>query len=342
MKPYVYQYQDALVRAIRCRWLQHVGFWVVLLCLEVLPIAGRMPFQTRVVYASAYILSLVIVVYAHFWLWARFLARRRYWPYGGGLAATIAIVALAHSRFSTGYLGMWGSPVASALNFGFFVLFTSAIKLGKSGIRQKIEFQEIKAKHLQTELELLRAQINPHFLFNTLNNLYAMAQKEKDSSTADAIARLSHLMRYVIYDSAVGHIGLGREIEQIRGYIELQKLRFSEQDDIHVSFTVSGDVGDLVVAPMLLLPLVENAFKHGISLKQPSRVTIDVKVTERTMLFRAVNTVRMAATESVDGDSALGLKNVRRRLELLYPGAHELCVGEADGQFTASLRLTLR
>jgi len=337
-----YAYQDAFLRAIRCRWLQHVGFWVVLFCLLAFPTAGQMTFRARALYASAYILSFVVVVYAHFWLWARFLATRRYWLYAGGLAATIAIVALAHSRFVTGYLGMWGSALASALNFGFFILFTSAIKLGKAGIRQKIEFQEIKARQLQTELELLRAQINPHFLFNTLNNLYAMAQKERDSSTADAIARLSHLMRYVIYDSAVGHIGLCRELEQIRGYIELQKLRFAEQDDIHVSFNVSGDVGDLVIAPMLLLPLVENAFKHGISLKQPSRVAIDVQVADRTMLFSVLNTVNPAATENVDRDSALGLKNVRRRLELLYPGAHELCLGEADGQFTATLRLALR
>jgi hypothetical protein len=335
-------YHDALPRAIGCRWLQHVGFWVVLFCLSALPIVGRMPFHTRVVYASAYILSLVVVVYAHFWLWARFLARKRYWRYAGGLVATVAVVALAQSRFVTGYLGMGGSPAAYALNFGFFILFTSAIRLGKSGIRQQIEFQEIKAKHLQTELELLRAQINPHFLFNTLNNLYAMAQRQQDSSTADAVARLSHLMRYIIYDSAVGRIALCREIEQLRGYIELQKLRFSEQDDIDVSFTVSGDVGDLVVAPMLLLPFVENAFKHGISLHQPSRILIDVNVAGRTLVFRAVNTVRTAATTNANGDPALGLKNVRRRLELLYPGGHELHLGQVDGQFTARLQLTLQ
>ena len=334
-------YHKALQHAIGRRWLQHVGFWVALLCLSMLPVGMPMPFRTRALYALAYIASLVAVVYAHFWFWGRFLARKRYWVYSGGVVATITLVAFGHSRFVTGYLGAWGSPAASALNFFVFILFTSAIKLGKAGIRQRIEFQDIKARHLQTELDLLRAQINPHFLFNTLNNLYAMAQRQRDSSTADAIARLSHLMRYVIHDSAVGPIELDREIEQIRGYIELQKLRFSDQDDIQVSFTVSGDVGSLVVAPMLLLPFVENAFKHGISLTQPSRIRIDLAVTRRMLLFSVANTVKRTATESGNEEPALGLKNVRRRLELLYPGAHELGVAEADGQFTARLRLTV-
>jgi len=332
---------DFFFQVIQKRLLQHLVFWGVLFCLAVLPESGGTPLKTRLSYALIFLSSIAAVVYLHFFLWRRFLARKRYWLYAGCLAAVVAAAAYAESYAMTWLSGSWVSPVGSAASFLFFVVFTSAIRLAKDGLRQRMEVQEIREKQLQTELNLLRAQINPHFLFNTLNNLYAMAQRQDDPSTAAAIARLSHLMRYVVYESDVPRIELSREVEQIRSYIELQKLRFSEEDDIRLSFNVSGDTDGVAVAPMLLLPFVENAFKHGISLQQPSCILIELQVDGKTVLFSVENSIRNSVAEKTEPDSALGLKNVRRRLELIYPDNHHLTFAEAGDRFAVTLRLRL-
>lgn len=333
---------EILAPIIRRRWLLHLLFWGTLFCLLVIPDAGRISLQMRAAYYGIRLLSIAAVCYIHFFLWNRCLSRRRYWIYAGSLALVIAAAAYGETRVISAYLGHWGNAAASAASIIFFIAFTSAIRLAKMGISQRIEFEEIKAKQLQTELALLRAQINPHFLFNTLNNLYAMAQREADASTADAIARLSHLMRYVIYDSNVARIELSREVEQVRSYIELQRLRVSEEDDVDISFAVAGETDGLLIAPMLLMPFVENAFKHGISLRQPSHVLINLAVAEGTLHFTAENTVRKRAAEKSEEDSALGLKNVRRRLELLYPDRHDLTIDETEEHFKIALSLTLQ
>ena len=336
-----WMHSEVLFQVVRKRWFQHIIFWCALFGLMVIPESSRMSLQTRITHAWIYLSTVAVAVYAHFFLWDRFLVRRRYALYAGGLVVTLVSVGYAEHRITAALFGEWGNLLASVMSLAFFLVFTSAIRLAKAGIRQQMEFQEIKAKQLHTELELLRAQINPHFLFNTLNNLYAMAQGEKDSATADAIARLSHLMRYVIYDSNVERIELNREIEQIRSYIELQKLRYSEDDDIRISMDVSGDTSRPVIAPMLLIPFVENAFKHGISLKQPSRILVRLEVTEGEIHFSIKNTIPRTRMETMNGEAALGLKNVRRRLELLYPGAHRLSAGESEGFFTVTLQLTI-
>jgi len=141
-----------------------------------------------------------------------------------------------------------------------------------------------------------------------------MALQEKDPATAQGIAKLAHLMRYVIYESDVDRIELGREVEQIRSFIELQKLCFSEEDSIRIDFEISGDLGKSAIAPMLLLPFVENAFKHGIRLSRPSHVSMDLTVNDGTIRFTVENSLHGKAERSSDSDSALGLRNVKRRL----------------------------
>jgi two-component system, LytTR family, sensor kinase len=180
--------------------------------------------------------------------------------YFGGLLLTLGGIGSLLQWITSAFFHGSGSLAGTIFSLVFFMGFTTAIRYAKAGIRQRMQLQEITAKQLQTELALLKAQINPHFLFNTLNNLYAMALRQEDPSTAQGIAKLSHLMRYVIYDSDVDRIELGREVEQIRSFIELQKLRFAEEDRIRIDFDTGGELEKCVIAPMLLLPFVENAF----------------------------------------------------------------------------------
>jgi two-component system LytT family sensor kinase len=142
------------------------------------------------------------------------------------------------------------------------------------------------------ELALLKTQINPHFLFNTLNNLYSMAIEKNASELADSIAQLTQMMRYTLYDSNTEVVELTREIAYVENYIKLQRLRFSDDQEVPIHFTVEGDPRQVHIAPMLLINFVENAFKHGVSLKQESFINVRVTVLDSQLRFLVENTIR--------------------------------------------------
>ena len=268
-------YPEALLRLFGNRTVLHILFWTFLfsalvllesgtdfLCDQGAPYRGFSPVQCGGNLRSFLFSS------------NRYLNRRRYLVYLGGLVLTLGgLGVLLQPDYFRSLPKQRDLLPALIFSLAFFLGFTTAIRYARAGIRQRLQLQEITAKQLQTELALLKAQINPHFMFNTLNNLYAMALRQEDPATAQGIAKLSHLMRYVIYESDVDRIELGREVEQIRSFIELQKLRFSEEDNIRIEFETDGDMDKAVIAPMLLLPFVENAFKHGIRLSSPSHVS---------------------------------------------------------------------
>ncbi len=331
-------FPETLFRITGNRTALHVLFWTCLLTTLVLLEPSTPSFATRALHTAVYLAFCAAATYIHFFLLARYLNRKRYPLYIGGLLLNLgalgSLLTWVTSLLTRSKVYLPGSIFSLA----FFVGFTTAIRYARAGVRQRMQLQEITAKQLQTELALLKAQINPHFLFNTLNNLYAMALRQEDPATAQGIARLSHLMRYVIYDSDVDRIELGREAEQIRSFIDLQKLRFSEEDSIRIDFETEGDLEKCVIAPMLLLPFVENAFKHGIRLSTPSHIALRLAVDDGSVRFSVENSVHDAA-ERTDTDSALGLRNVRRRLELLYPGTHTLSISEDEGVFRVVLDL---
>ncbi len=221
-----------------------------------------------------------------------------------------------------------------------YIVITTALKIGKAGFEQRLAFQQIKAKHIQTELELLKSQINPHFLFNTLNNLFGLVRK-LDETVAGGIAQLSHLMRYMIYESNVERIELEKEIRQIQRLIELQKLRFLKEDDIAIDFKIEGNIKKVLIPPMLLIPFVENAFKHGISLEQSSFINIRLAIRDNSLQFSVKNSINTLKEEMENTNPGLGLQNVRRRLELLFPETHEFKVQNSNKEFVITLTLNL-
>lgn len=185
----------------------------------------------------------------------------------------------------------------------------------------------------RAELSTLKAQINPHFLFNTLNSIYSLAL-EKSDRTADAIVKLSGLMRYVLTESDIEFTSMATEIEYINRYIELQKLRIS--DKTTVMFDAGGDFQHHKIAPLLFTPFVENAFKYGVSTREDSVIKIMIKEEGRGILFRVENRI----VDSVVGDSTKrGIENVRQRLQLLYPGNHSLEIDKPDGNFVVNLKI---
>jgi two-component system, LytTR family, sensor kinase len=192
---------------------------------------------------------------------------------------------------------------------------------------------ELKNQQLNSELAYLRSQVNPHFLFNTLNNIYALAYKKSEDTPA-AIMKLSSMMRYMLYETNIQKVSLDKEIEHLNNYIELQKLRRKEQD--WVDFQLHGDVSTKVIAPLLLVPLLENAFKHS---TPKSRIEMRLEVNANHLQFYITN--EFSPHEPKDAVGGVGLQNIKRRLQLIYPEAHQMEIRQLDGRFEVNLHIEL-
>jgi len=192
------------------------------------------------------------------------------------------------------------------------------------------------------ELALLKNQINPHFLFNTLNNLFSMAIERKADDLAESISQLTHLMRYSIYESRTEYIELHREIEYIENYIKLQELRFSSEDAVSIRFQVQGENQAVRIAPMLLINFVENAFKHGVSLKQPSLININLTTTDDQIAFTVENTIFRQNKNGNIAHAGFGLEHTKKLLQMQYPHRHQLQITEENNIFRVVLVLKLQ
>jgi two-component system, LytTR family, sensor kinase len=200
-------------------------------------------------------------------------------------------------------------------------------------LRKELENQKLKA-----ELSFLKMQVNPHFLFNALNNIYSLSVMEKSKKTGDSIIKLSELMRYVIYEKEdeENKVSLNKEIRHINSFIDLEKLRHS--GDINVNFSIEGETNDKRVAPLLLFPLIENAFKHGILSDPQKPVNIHLHINDQHLNFSIENFNNGHLKDEVGG---IGLPNVQKRLELLYGKKYSLDVKNTEDKFLVNLQLPL-
>lgn len=227
-------------------------------------------------------------------------------------------------------------------NFIITTVFLSGFGLGLSFTdkftqQEKIR-KEAEKEKLNTELAFLKNQINPHFLFNTLNNIYSLVQTSVPDGQK-AILQLSKLMRYILYETEKGDRFLSQEIEFMQTFIELMKLRISDKVNITVSFP--DDFTDVAIPPLLFLPFVENAFKHGISYRQPSFVDVRLKVDPGKIIFECSNSIVSKGEDLSKSDSGIGLENVKKRLALLFPGKHKLKVFETESIFHVILQIDI-
>jgi two-component system LytT family sensor kinase len=191
-------------------------------------------------------------------------------------------------------------------------------------------------------LDFLRSQINPHFLFNALNTLYGLALQENSERTADGIQRLGDMMRFMLHENQQPRILLARELEYLRNYIELQSLRIAASPGIRIEISIEEVPEGHWIAPMLLIPFVENAFKHGMSLKQASWIQVVLKYAPGKIYFDVCNSLHpRAEKDRLQESSGLGLANVRQRLALLYPDQHELLISQTPKEYIVHLALDL-
>lgn len=220
------------------------------------------------------------------------------------------------------------------------VIFVTAISTAYGFIiylvnQEKAE-QEQQKEQLKSELSFLRSQISPHFIFNILNSIVYLIRSRSDLAEPVTI-KLSELVRYMLYTSDDGPVTLEQEVDYLRNYVELQKIRFEE--DVEIKMDIKGQFGHQQIEPMLLIPFVENAFKHGVGMLDEPEIEINLKYTDYHLQFLIRNKIAPQMHHEKDSSSGIGLKNVRRRLELLYPNAHLLEVRQDDSWFSVELHL---
>lgn len=218
----------------------------------------------------------------------------------------------------------------------FMIFLSLGLKvLERQSKIEKIQ-EELEKEKLNAELALLKNQVSPHFFLNTLNNIYSLSTSSPEDSRT-AILKLSKMMRYLLYDSEDGDTKLSNEIELMTSYIDLLKLRIDENYNLKVKFP--GEYRDFSIPPLLFIPFIENAFKHGVSFSSDSFIDISMDVSDSMVIFRSFNSVSGATTGTGLESSGIGLINVRKRLDLLFPGKYDLQLNKTESTFEVLLKI---
>ena len=234
-----------------------------------------------------------------------------------------------------------GPPLRDLANIYFFhakslVQFLAAFFLSLL-LRINQQLQETHQEKLKAEVSYLKAQINPHFLFNTLNSLYALTI-EKSDAAPDAVIKLSNMMRYVVSESTNDFVSLEHEINYIKDYIELQRLRIYEENN--VEFIVKGNPDGKRIAPLVIIPFIENAFKYGINSEENWHITIKIELIENYFVLEVKN-IKVAVNLVEEDESKKGIENTSKRLRLIYPSKHELKITDTASHFSVFLKINL-
>lgn len=226
--------------------------------------------------------------------------------------------------------------------FVIFIGITSLLHFSKSWFLYKeseTQLAKTQKEKLEAELDALKSQINPHFLFNSLNSIYSLVLK-KSELAPEALIKLSDTMRYIIYESNDEKVDLAKEIEFIKNYIQLQELRMSAKDN--VEFHVNGNITNQKIAPLLLIPIIENCFKYGIKGDtEDSYVSMEIVVDQKNMSLKTINNLGEVDHVERNKASGTGLKNLKKRLDLIYPKNHELNIDQTDDKFNVDLKIEL-
>lgn len=333
--------------------LQHICFWVLSLFLFLLAIThGRTVTGYYVLYTLLFHILLLPAVYLNL---NNFLYRLRvrygWYKYTAKLSLVIFISTIVNFYFFeywaahiftaysfTSYFKWWEIPI---VYFGYITI-TTLIKGTRSWFllwKVRSELQVAEKQKVQLELQALKSQINPHFLFNTLNGIYSMSL-DNDKRLPQTVLQLSELMRYFLYEAKDDFVPLAKELALLQNYISLQKLRLGET--LPVDVTIKGNPGNHTIAPMLLITFLENAFKHGNKGKTDSPLLIlRIEVANDSLDFYLEN--EKGAVDDMEDKQygGVGLANIKRRLELLYPGKHRLTINDKANKYIVHLQLTL-
>jgi LytS/YehU family sensor histidine kinase len=325
-----------------------VYLWVALFLVPVLSGRGRNELAVpliHLIFTGSYIVMTVINNYV---LIPRYLTEGKYLKYFGWAAAIILLFAFIEEFAIEHFMAESKRAEATLRGLGFAVFklvfimgLFSAYKLMWDYQQRQQRLKQLEREKIESELKFLKSQISPHVLFNNLNNIYSYAL-EGSPKTPEMIMKLSELMRYMLYEAREKWVPLEKEVQYLNDFIKLQEIRLEDRGD--VAFNVEGSLENRLIAPLLLVAFVENSFKHGMAVHgEKVYIRIDVAVEGNTLYFKTVNSSKSKnrSPEQLDEERGIGLKNVKKRLELLYPDRHTLNFEQDTDRFYVSLKIDL-
>lgn len=322
----------------------HIFLWGIWLYLSVSSVSDEEAVNKAIIMSSLILFTHIpLFVINTEWLIPRILNKHGVSIYFWILMGFVLAFGIIHSFVFTSvhnYLGLipkYRSPLKGIVPLIVVAAISTGYGLLSYIAEQEQQQQEKQQQHLQAELSFLRSQISPHFIFNILNSIVYLIRVKSDLAEPVTL-KLSELMRYMLYETETDQISLEKELAYLTNYIALQKIRFEE--DVDIRFEVKGTPTSQMIEPMLLIPFVENAFKHGVGMLSNPVIIIDLEIKEQSLTFTVKNKIAPETAMSKDNSSGIGLKNVQRRLELLYEHAHQLDIVDKDGDFNITLNLT--
>ncbi|TCC88262.1 sensor histidine kinase [Pedobacter frigiditerrae] len=322
-----------------------LAFWFVGLLLWV---SANAPFEIIIMWTLVILAGICITVYAiYFYLPTHYKKGRKFRRYLFQILFAAILAAIPISLITL-MMARDDEFAAIILCFHFPTQLLITLPLAWYIYKSRLTNSNVLTS-LRTELgksdaslSFLQSQINPHFLFNALNTLYGTALQENAERTGEGIQKLGDMMRFMLHENVQEKISLTRDVDYLENYIALQKLRTSRSGDIVIDTQIDEQLNNFQIAPMLLIPFVENAFKHGISLQQPSHIKVTLQTKENTLYFDVHNSIHIKPDNDPEKlKSGIGLENVKQRLALLYPGKHELIIRESAKEFFIHLTIQL-
>ncbi|MEN0006583.1 MAG: histidine kinase [Bacteroidota bacterium] len=329
----------------------HITFWFILLWVLIAIEGVQQGFLFTLSNELINIFFFMLIVYFNLsYLIPNYLTKKRFLTYCALLVVTAIIltplkVIIFYFKFSD--LPSLQADLVANQNWQFLITFfiagtSTIIKIITDWAKQLREQQVLETQTMQSELRFLKSQINPHFLFNTLNNLYALTLKKSDEAP-DIVLKLSEMMRYMLYECNEKKVLLSKEVNYIKNYIDLELLRKGK--NAAINFEVEGNVADQMIAPLMFIPFLENSFKHGLS-NQITKgfVNIHLKAEFDEVSFFIENSKPDTMPIPIHGNKksgGIGLVNVQRRLNLLYPDQYELKISDTPNTYTVNLKINL-
>ncbi len=328
-------------RLLKSRYLRHLLFWITLVVTSVtMSILNQGDPRWNIVNALTLLPSQMITAYLlTYWLVPKYLMRRRFTEFAVltiGLIfffaalARLSIIYIAEPLLRDDFIqeSVWevlSDPVYLLMVYvpaiGLFPIIFLAVKSINDRFRARHQLEVLHKSKLENELRFLKAQIHPHFLFNTLNNLYALTVAKSDKAP-DALLKLSQMLDFLLYKGDQPFVPIAQEVEILHNYVDLEKLRHG--DELSIEFSESIDQKNTPIAPLILLSIVENAFKHGASgTDEKAEIAIDLTVENQKIFFTSYNTKPKSPRQNT-ARSGIGSKNLKRQLELTYPNAYHL------------------
>lgn len=333
------------------RPFQWLLFWAVTFYagLEVFSRTGEIR-MIDIIYTFLFLLPFVIVVFVHsFHFIPNYLAKSRFWVYGISMLFLFGFAISAYN-FNFLVLSDWLFPgyylvgvhaPHEIIGFAvFFLLISSSLEFARNwfeGLRAKSRISELETEKVAAELKALRAQVNPHFLFNSLNTIYNEALK-KSEKAPQLILKLSDMLRYVVDKMDQELVSLEEEVEYLKNFIEMHKERLN--DPSQVRYKISGDVNSLKIAPLLLLNFVENTFKHADLTEENAFISINISTQEKALTLTCANSFYDDVSQQSNSFGS-GIENAKRRLELAYPDRHSLHIEKEENIYHLKLKLEL-